>query len=80
MLGKKLYYHIKNVIIPLQNGFIQNELSYKKRLIHVDLFPLTYDREVKDLVFLYKALYGYIDIDITWVLVTAIRDDLNQVI
>ena len=45
----------------------QGELSYKERLIHLDLLPLTYDREVKDLVFLYKALYGYIDIDITFI-------------
>lgn len=36
----------------------QGELSYKERLIHLDLLSLTYDREVKDLVFLYKALYG----------------------
>ena len=42
----------------------QGELSYKERLIQLDLLPLTYDHEVKDLVFLYKALYGYIDIDI----------------
>ena len=28
---------------------------------------LTYDRAVKDLVYLYKALYGYIEIDITFV-------------
>ena len=53
----------------------QGELSYKERLIHLDLLPLTYDREVKDLVFLYKALYGYIDIDISFIL-----DDLNLVI
>ena len=45
----------------------QGELSYKERLIHLDLLPLTYDREVKDLVFLYKALYGYIDIDISFI-------------
>ena len=30
----------------------QRELSYKERLIHLDLLPLTYDCEVKDLVFL----------------------------
>ena len=36
----------------------QGELSYKDRLIKLDLLPLTYDREMKDLVFLYKALYG----------------------
>ena len=45
----------------------QGELSYKERLIHLDLLPLTYDREVKYLVFLYKALYGYIDIDISFI-------------
>ena len=45
----------------------QGELSYKERPIHLDLLPLTYDREVKDLVFLYKALYGYIDIDISFI-------------
>jgi len=28
----------------------QGELSYKERLIHLDLLPLTYDHEVKDLV------------------------------
>ena len=28
----------------------QGELSYKERLIHLDLLPLTYDREAKDLV------------------------------
>ena len=46
----------------------QGELSYKERLIHLDLLPLTYDREIKDLVFLYKALYGYIDIDISFIM------------
>ena len=45
----------------------QGELYYKERLIHLDLLPLAYDREVKDLVFLYKALYGYIDIDISFI-------------
>ena len=45
----------------------QCELSYKERLIHLDMLPFTYDSEVKDLVFLYKALYGYIDIDISFI-------------
>ena len=45
----------------------QGELSYKERLIHLDLLPLIYDRELKDLVFLYKALYGYIDFDISFI-------------
>ena len=45
----------------------QCELSYKERLIHLDMLPFTYDSEVKDLVFLYKALYDYIDIDISFI-------------
>ena len=45
----------------------QGELSYKERLTHLDLLPLTYDREVKDLVFLYKALYGYTAFDISFI-------------
>ena len=45
----------------------QGKLSYKERLIQLDLLPLTYDHDVKDLVFLYKALYGYIDIDISFI-------------
>ena len=39
----------------------------KERLIQLDLLPLTYDREIKHLVFLNKALYGYIDIDTNFV-------------
>ena len=31
----------------------QGELSYKERLIHLDLLLLTYDREVMDLVLVY---------------------------
>ena len=29
------------------------------------MLPLAYDREIKDLVFFYKAIYGYIDIDVS---------------
>jgi hypothetical protein len=36
----------------------RGELSYKERLLALDLLLLTFDREVKDLVFLYKALFG----------------------
>ena len=47
----------------------QGELYYEERLVHLDFLPLTSDREVKDLVFLYifKALYGHIDIDISFI-------------
>ena len=41
-----------------------HELSCKGRLIQLDLLPLTYYRAVmKDLVFLYEAFHGYIDIN-----------------
>ena len=29
------------------------------------MLPLAYDREIKDLVFFYKAVYSYIDIDVS---------------
>ena len=41
----------------------RGELTYTKRLRALDFLPLTYDREIKDL-FLYKALFGYLDIEI----------------
>jgi hypothetical protein len=40
-------------------------MSYKERLLVLDLLPLTFDREVKDLVYLYKALFGYVNVDIS---------------
>ena len=43
----------------------RGELSYKERLLALYLLPLTFDREVKDLVFLYKALFGYINVDVS---------------
>ena len=41
------------------------ELSYKERLQQLDMLPLAYDREDKDLVFFYKAVNEYIDIDVS---------------
>jgi hypothetical protein len=43
----------------------RGELSYKERLLALDLLPLTFDREVKDFVFLYKALFGYVNVDVS---------------
>ena len=31
----------------------------------LDMLPLAYEREIKDLVFSYKAVYSYIDIDVS---------------
>ena len=41
------------------------DTTYKERLQALHLLPLCYDREVKDLTFFYKALYGHIDLNIT---------------
>jgi hypothetical protein len=41
------------------------ELSYKERLQTLDMLPLCYVREIQDLVFFYKALHGYVDVDIS---------------
>ena len=42
----------------------RGEVSYKQRLITLSLLPLCYDREMKVLVFFFKALYGRIDLDV----------------
>ncbi len=42
----------------------RGELSYKERLTELNLIPLVYDREQKDLVFFYKCMHGGIDLDI----------------
>ena len=41
------------------------EISYKERLQSLNMLPLCYDREIRDLVFFYKALHGYLDLDIS---------------
>ena len=40
------------------------ELTCKEKFLALDLLPLTLNREIKDLVFLYKALFGYSNVDI----------------
>ena len=40
------------------------EVSYKDRLLALNLLPLSYDREIKDLTFFFKAIYGYYDLNI----------------
>ena len=40
------------------------EMSYKQRLLTLALLPLTYDRELRDLVFLYNCIFGYTDLNI----------------
>ena len=40
------------------------EMSCRDRLITLDLLPLTYDRELKDLVFFYKCLFNHIHLNL----------------
>ena len=34
------------------------QMSYGERLLALDMLPLAYDREIKDLVFSYKTVYS----------------------
>ena len=52
---------VTNWILSLKPG----QMSYGERLLALDMLPLAYDREIKDLVFLYKAVYWHIDIDVS---------------
>jgi hypothetical protein len=42
-------------------------MSYKERLLALDLLPLTFDREVLQGlgVSAYKALFGYVNVDVS---------------
>jgi len=39
------------------------EMFYKQRLLNLALQPLTYDRERRDLAFLYNCIFGYTDLN-----------------
>ena len=41
-----------------------NKTIYKDRLLSLNLLPLSYDREIKDLTFFFKAMYGYYDLNV----------------
>ena len=40
------------------------DASYKDRLLALNLLPLCYDREIKDLTFFFKAMYGHYDLNV----------------
>ena len=42
----------------------QGEIPYKDRLLALNLLPLAYDREIKDLTFFFKALHGHYDLNV----------------
>ena len=41
------------------------DIAYRDRLRTLNLLPLSYDREMKDLIFFFKSLNGYYDINIS---------------
>ena len=47
-------------ILPVK----MEEVFYKDRLLALNLLPLCYEREIKDLTFLFKAMYGYYDLNV----------------
>ena len=40
-------------------------MSHVERLLVLDMLPVAYNRKIKDLLFLYIAVFGYIDIDVS---------------
>jgi hypothetical protein len=38
-------------------------MTYKDRLLALNLLPLAFDREIKDLTFMFKTLHGFYDLD-----------------
>ena len=40
-------------------------MSYGETMFALDMLPLAFDREIRNLVFFYKAVYGYTDIDVS---------------
>jgi hypothetical protein len=42
----------------------KGDSSYNERLVDLNLLPLCYDREIKDLILFYKALYGISDLNV----------------
>ena len=53
------------------------EMSYKKRLLTLRLLPLTYDRELKDLVFLYNCTSGYTGLNIDRYVLSQMSDMIS---
>ena len=39
-------------------------MEYKDRLLALNLLPLVYNREIKDLTFFFKTLHGFYDLNI----------------
>ena len=42
---------------------MNGDIPYKERLLSLNLLLLSYDREIKDLTFFYKALFSFVNVD-----------------
>ena len=42
----------------------KGDMTYKDRLLALSLLPLAFDREIKDLTFMFKILHGFYDLDV----------------
>ena len=47
-------------ILSIKKG----DMSYKERLLSLNLLPLVYDREIKDLTYFYKLLHGFSNLNV----------------
>ena len=43
---------------------MKGDIPYKEWLLSLNLLPLSYDREIKDLTFFFKALFGFVNVDL----------------
>jgi hypothetical protein len=62
--------HLKSEVVEIRRRATawilkseQGGIPYQQRLIALNLLPLCYDREIKDLVFFCKALFGHLDLN-----------------
>ena len=58
---EKLQRRATRWILQVKKG----DIIYKDRLLALNLLPLTYDREIKDLTFFFKLLHGYYDLNVS---------------
>ena len=42
----------------------KGDMTYKDRLLALNILPLAFDREINDLTFMFKTLHGFCDLDV----------------
>ena len=58
---KKLQRHSTRWILQVKKG----DITYKAQLLALNLLPLTYDKEIKDLTFFFKLLHKYYNLNVS---------------